>query len=104
MSGSDGPSTPLEEPSASRRETEASLTTEPPQRNGARANSTRLAFGALVVVCLIWGYNWVVMKIGLRYAGPFDFVALRNVGGTACLFLLLLVLRKPLALRLCLMQ
>jgi len=36
------------------------------------------------------------MKIGLRYAGPFDFVALRNVGGTACLFLLLLVLRKPL--------
>jgi drug/metabolite transporter (DMT)-like permease len=60
-----------------------------------RPKSTRLALGALVVVCLIWGYNFVVMKTGLRYSGPWDFVALRNVGGAVALFILVLVTRRP---------
>ncbi len=34
---------------------------------------------ALSVVPFIWGYNWVVMKSGLRYAGPFEFAAWRFV-------------------------
>ena len=89
MSSGHGPPPPEEDPG----ETTASMTLDA-KRTGV--SSTRLALGALLVVCLIWGYNWVVMKIGLRYAAPFDFVALRNVGGAACLFLLLLVLRKPL--------
>ncbi|MBC7293957.1 MAG: EamA family transporter, partial [Thermoleophilia bacterium] len=55
-----------------------------------------LAAGALVIVCLLWGYNWVIMKIGLRYAGPFDYLAIRVGGGAICLFLLLLVTRRPL--------
>jgi drug/metabolite transporter (DMT)-like permease len=35
---------------------------------------------------LIWGYSWVVMKIGLRHAHPFDFAALRVAMGCFLLF------------------
>ena len=34
---------------------------------------------ALIVLSLIWGYNWVVMKEALWYAGPFEFAALRTL-------------------------
>ncbi len=43
------------------------------------------------VITCIWGYNWIVMKIGLRYAPPFDFAALRAVCATTVLFTLLLL-------------
>lgn len=45
---------------------------------------------ALIALSAIWGYNWVVMKECLRYAGAFDFVALRTSLGTVALFALLL--------------
>jgi drug/metabolite transporter (DMT)-like permease len=48
------------------------------------------------VLALIWGYNWVVMKVALRYSGPIDFAALRVGCGTLLLFLLLLGMRCPL--------
>jgi drug/metabolite transporter (DMT)-like permease len=51
---------------------------------------------ALVLLALIWGYNWVVMKIGLQYAQPFTFSALRTFLGALSLFALLLVLRRSL--------
>lgn len=51
---------------------------------------------AFVALSLIWGYNWVVMKEVLKYAGPFDFAALRTVLGAAALFTVLLLQRKPL--------
>ena len=51
---------------------------------------------ALALLALIWGYNWVVMKIGLEYAQPFTFSALRTFLGALSLFVLLLVLRRPL--------
>jgi drug/metabolite transporter (DMT)-like permease len=51
---------------------------------------------ALALLALIWGYNWVVMKIGLEYAQPFAFSALRTFLGALSLFVLLLVLRRPL--------
>ena len=35
------------------------------------------AFAALMLLTVIWGYNWVVMKSALQYAGPFQFAALR---------------------------
>jgi drug/metabolite transporter (DMT)-like permease len=41
---------------------------------------------ALVAMVLIWGYSWVVMKIALRHAHPFDFAALRVAMGAALLF------------------
>lgn len=45
---------------------------------------------------MILGYNWVVMKIGLRYAQPFTFAALRTFLGALVLFALLAVLRRPM--------
>jgi drug/metabolite transporter (DMT)-like permease len=35
------------------------------------------ALTALVVMCLVWGYSWIMMKIALRHAAPFDFASLR---------------------------
>ena len=53
---------------------------------------------ALVAMVLIWGYSWVVMKIALRHAHPFDFAALRVAIGCALLFALVKIRRRPLRL------
>ena len=55
----------------------------------------KLAVLALFLLSLIWGYSWIVMKVALRYAGPFDLAALRSLFGAACLFLLLLFSGQP---------
>ena len=44
------------------------------------------SLAALVAMILIWGYSWVVMKIALRHAHPFDFASLRVGIGAAVLF------------------
>jgi drug/metabolite transporter (DMT)-like permease len=54
---------------------------------------------ALVAMVLIWGYSWVMMKVGLRYAHPFQFAAWRVGIGCALLFLVVKALRRPLTLR-----
>lgn len=43
---------------------------------------------AMVAMVVIWGYSWVVMKIALRHAHPFDFAAIRVGIGAALLFLI----------------
>ena len=55
-----------------------------------------IAILALVVLSLIWGYNWVVMKQVMQYVDPFDFTAIRTLLGAATLFVVLALLRKPL--------
>lgn len=50
-------------------------------------------------MCLLWGYNWVALKIALRHAGVFDFTALRIVLATLLLFMIAVALRRPLKLR-----
>jgi drug/metabolite transporter (DMT)-like permease len=59
-------------------------------------SSRRGALLALAVLVLIWAYSWIVMKQVLRDAGPFDFAALRYLGGAAVLFLLLVLRRASL--------
>jgi drug/metabolite transporter (DMT)-like permease len=59
-----------------------------------RKNTLR-AFMALLVLTILWGYNWVVMKSALAYAGAFQFAALRTFIGALCLFATLLLLRRP---------
>jgi drug/metabolite transporter (DMT)-like permease len=54
------------------------------------------AIVALLALAVIWGYNWVVMKLGVQYAAPFDFAAMRAFWGALSLFLVMIVLRKPL--------
>ncbi len=51
---------------------------------------------ALILLSLIWGYNWIMMKLALRSASPIDFAALRTLLAAACLFIALAVLRRPL--------
>lgn len=60
-----------------------------------RNNTTIKAFLALFILTILWGYNWVVMKSALQYAGVFQFIALRTVIGSICLFALILLLRRP---------
>jgi drug/metabolite transporter (DMT)-like permease len=60
-----------------------------------KKNQNLMAFLALILLCLIWGYNWVVMKNALHFSGPYDFAALRTILGALCLFIVMLVLKKP---------
>ncbi|NOS95716.1 MAG: EamA family transporter [Methylotenera sp.] len=57
------------------------------------------AFAALLLLTIIWGYNWVVMKSALAYAGAFQFAALRTVIGALCLFAVLILMHKPLRVK-----
>lgn len=56
------------------------------------------ALTALLVLAVIWGYNWVVMKSALHYAGPFQFAAMRTFFGALVLFLVLYVTRRSMRL------
>ncbi|MBV6272756.1 EamA family transporter [Alcaligenaceae bacterium CGII-47] len=67
-------------------------------RESARRNE-RLALLALAGMAVGWGYNWVVMKKVLAYAGPFDFSALRTLFGALVLMAVLLVLRRPMRIQ-----
>jgi drug/metabolite transporter (DMT)-like permease len=51
---------------------------------------------ALAALALIWGYNWVVMKVALVDAQPLTFAAMRTFFGALALLLLLAVLRRRL--------
>ncbi|HET8552251.1 MAG TPA: DMT family transporter [Gammaproteobacteria bacterium] len=59
------------------------------------SDSTKPA-AAFAVLALIWGYNWVVMKIAMRFCGPMDFAVLRVGFGVLLLFGLLLATGAPL--------
>lgn len=61
-----------------------------------RADQRSRALLALAVLALVWGYNWVVMKIAVHDAPPFTFAAWRTLGGGIALFVTALALRKPL--------
>ncbi len=61
-----------------------------------RTRSVSLPLGALALVALLWGYNWVVVKVGLQYAAPFTYSALRNLIGAVVVFGIAAVLRRPL--------
>ena len=55
-----------------------------------------LAWGGLVLAGFLYGYNWVVMKAGLAYTDPAAFGALRIFLAGVFLFLVMVVLRRPL--------
>lgn len=62
-------------------------------------NIVMKAFAALFILTLIWGYNWVVMKLAVQYASPFQFAALRTFLGAIMLFIVLFFMKRPLALK-----
>jgi drug/metabolite transporter (DMT)-like permease len=54
------------------------------------------AFAALLALALVWGYNWVVMKVALQYSTASQFAAMRTFGGGLFLLALMAAMRKPL--------
>lgn len=54
------------------------------------------AITALLLLALIWGYNWVVMKLALDDIGAFQFGAVRTFFGSLVLFAVIAALGKPL--------
>lgn len=54
------------------------------------------AIAALLLLALIWGYNWVVMKRALDFIGPFQFGALRTLLAALILIAMLWLMKRPL--------
>lgn len=52
------------------------------------------AVAALALLAVIWGYNWVVMKVALADMDAFQFGAWRTFGGALSLFALMAALRR----------
>ncbi len=47
----------------------------------------------ILLVTILWGYSWILMKDALQYMGPFTFSALRFVTGAAAMLLIVWLLR-----------
>lgn len=52
--------------------------------------------GLIILLCVIWGFNWVVMDVGGQYFPPMLFSALRFLVGAFVLFLIIGYKRIPL--------
>jgi drug/metabolite transporter (DMT)-like permease len=59
-------------------------------------HSRRGAYAALVVLTLIWGSNWIVMKFALQHAHPVVLNVQRTWLAILVLFAVLIVQRRPL--------
>jgi drug/metabolite transporter (DMT)-like permease len=51
---------------------------------------------AIVVLALIWGYNWVVVKLATENVAPFVLMGLRSALGTVVLLAMVALARRPL--------
>lgn len=54
---------------------------------------------ALIALCAVWGYTWVILKEGVRFADPWDYAALRTLPGAILLFVIAALRGENLALR-----
>ncbi len=68
-------------------------------RRVRKPDSQLLPLLAIVFLAVIWGYNWIMMKVGVTYAPPFTFAALRSLLGALMLFAVLGALRRPIEAR-----
>ena len=60
-----------------------------------KPESQLLPLLAISALAIIWGYNWIMVKIGVAYAPPFTFAALRALLGAVMLFGVMAILRRP---------
>jgi drug/metabolite transporter (DMT)-like permease len=56
----------------------------------------RAAYVAIGALALVWGYNWVVIKVATGGASPFALVAIRMILGSLALFAITALARRPL--------
>jgi drug/metabolite transporter (DMT)-like permease len=61
---------------------------------GRRRNTETVV--ALAVLSLLWGYNWVAIKVALVDSGPVRFAALRTTIAVVALFVAMLAMRRSL--------
>lgn len=54
---------------------------------------------AILVITLLWGYAWVIMKQSLTYMGPFTFTSFRFMTGTMTLFLIIFLIKRPFPIK-----
>ncbi|WAA11754.1 DMT family transporter [Fervidibacillus halotolerans] len=62
-------------------------------------NNPYLLWGTIILITILWGYAWVLMKAGLDYMGPFAFSTFRFSTGTLTLFFLLSILKLGIPAR-----
>lgn len=53
----------------------------------------------ILIVMILWGYAWVVMKQSLTYMGPLTFSSFRFLTGTATLFIIIWITRQHIPLK-----
>ncbi len=58
-------------------------------------NTVVRALVALFFLSVIWGYNWIAIKLALPFVGAFQFAAIRSFFASIFLFTLLALLKKP---------
>ena len=63
----------------------------------SHTDSPYLPFIALAALAFLWGYNWVVMKVAVRYCDPFTFAAMRSFLSALVLFALAMARRGTLS-------
>ncbi|HYG45165.1 MAG TPA: DMT family transporter [Bordetella sp.] len=64
----------------------------------SRSNFDRTGLALMFTTILVWAGSWVSMKLIVPYIGAFQFVAVRYLAGSVVLFVLLVVLHRPLAM------
>jgi drug/metabolite transporter (DMT)-like permease len=79
-----------------RRRRELAASNPDPTSSSGSSRGRDLGIVALCLLAPIWGYGWVVTKVALDYTQPITFAALGTALSAAGLFLVLLVLRRPL--------
>jgi drug/metabolite transporter (DMT)-like permease len=57
-----------------------------------------LALAVLAAISVTWGFNWVVLKVGVRHADPFEFLGWRFAIAAVCLFGAAWLLRRQIRL------
>ncbi|MDC3412112.1 DMT family transporter [Aquibacillus sp. 3ASR75-11] len=58
-----------------------------------RSNKKSNVWVLIVLITLIWGYAWVLMKESLQFMGPFSFSSLRFGTGSIMMLMLVFVMR-----------
>ena len=62
------------------------------------SNFDRTGLALMLTTIVVWAGSWIAMKLLVPFIGPFQVVAARYLIGAAVLFVLLIVLRRPLAM------